>query len=113
MRSTAGARNQISEVNESPLVRHPRNPPPKTAVEHTAEEWIVHYHLALLELDKSRMASRLSHARHAMFDRIEELRNVRGSHDIEHKAIHDALDNLRFLEKEHQNWLAEQQRLAR
>jgi hypothetical protein len=113
MRSTAGARNQISEVNESPLIRNPRKAPPKAAVENSAEEWIVNYHLTLLELDKNRMGSRLSNARHAMFDRIEELRNVRGSHDIEHKAIHDALNNLRSLEKEHQNWLAEQQRRAR
>jgi hypothetical protein len=44
------------------------------------------------------MDSRLSNARHAMFDRIEELRNLRGSHAIEHKAIHGAPDNLRALE---------------
>ncbi|HEX4427256.1 MAG TPA: hypothetical protein VH079_17785 [Terriglobales bacterium] len=84
---------------------------PKIA-QHTAEEWIVAYHRVLLELDQHRMGDQLCSARNAMFDRIEELRNLRGSHDIEHKAIHDALNTLRSLEKENRYWLDQQRQRA-
>jgi hypothetical protein len=74
--------------------------------------WIAVYHLALLELDRARMPARLNEARHEMFDRVEELRDLSGSHDGEHQAIQDALAKIRSLEMEQQQWAAEQEQRA-
>jgi len=56
-----------------------------------AQRWVGFYQLALLELDPNQMATRLLDARHEIFDRVEELRDLPGPHDTENQAIQDAL----------------------
>lgn len=82
---------------------------PPTVAAHAAQRWVALYHLALVELDRGRMSGRLHDARHEMFDRVEELRDLSGSHDVEHQAIQDALANMRSLDKEQQQWAALQE----
>jgi hypothetical protein len=71
-----------------------------------AQRWVVLYQLALLELDPNQMATRLFDARHEIFDRVEELRDLPGPHDRENQAIQDALIHMRSLHKEQQAWAA-------
>jgi hypothetical protein len=49
------------------------------------QRWIVLYRLALLEIDPNKMAGRLIDARHKIFNRVEELRELPGYHDTEIK----------------------------
>jgi hypothetical protein len=79
---------------------------------HAAQRWVALYHLALVELDRGRMPGRLHDARHEMFDRVEELRDLSGSHDVEHQAIQDAIANMHSLDKEQQQWAAQQEQRA-
>lgn len=46
------------------------------------------------------MTERLAEARAEIGNRLEELRNLPGSHSEEQQAIQDALANLRVLERE-------------
>ena len=85
---------------------------PRIVSAHAAQRWVALYHLALVELDRVRMPGRLRDARHEMFDRVEELRDLSGSHDVEHQAIQDALANMRSLDNEQQQWAAQQARRA-
>jgi hypothetical protein len=85
---------------------------PAIMAAHAAQRWVALYHLALVELDRGRMPGRLHDARHEMFDRVEELRDLSGSHDVEHQAIQDALANMRSLGKEQQQWAAQQEQRA-
>lgn len=70
------------------------------------EEWFDVYRTAMLELQHAAMAGRIGEARSAIAARIEALRGLPGPHNKERRAIQDALNNLRFLERE-------QERLAR
>jgi hypothetical protein len=79
---------------------------PPTVAAHAAQRWVALYELALVEIDRGRMSGRLHDARHEMFDRVEELRDLSGSHDAEHQAIQDALANMRSLDKGQQQWAA-------
>ena len=72
----------------------------------SAQRWIALYQLALLEPDPSKMASRLLDARHEIFNRAEELRDLPGPHETESQAIQDALNHMRSLHKEQQEWAA-------
>jgi hypothetical protein len=78
--------------------------PPMAAL--TTPRWIVLYQLAVLEPDPERMANRLLDARHEIFNRAEELRDLPGRHDKESQAIQDALSHMRSLHKEQQEWAA-------
>jgi hypothetical protein len=82
---------------------------PAMVAAHAAERWVALYQLALVELDRGRMPGRLNDARHEIFDRVEELRDLSGSHEVEHQAIQDALANMRSLDKEQQKWAAQQE----
>jgi len=97
---------------ENEIIACPKGPsagtPPIRAA-HAAQRWVALYHLALVELDRGRMPGRLHDARHEMFDRVEELRDLSGSHDVEHQAIQDALAGMRSLDKEQQQWAAQQE----
>jgi hypothetical protein len=73
-------------------------------------KWVALYQLALVELDPSRMADRLLDARHEIFNRVEELRDLPGTHDVEDQEIQDALRSIRSLHKEQQEWAAKQDR---
>ena len=75
-----------------------------------AQRWVVLYQLALLEMDPNKMATRLLAARHEIFNRAEELRDLPGPHDTENQEIQDALNNLRSLHKEQQEWAAQARR---
>jgi hypothetical protein len=75
-----------------------------------ALRWVVLYQLALLEMDPNKMATRLLDARHEIFNRAEELRDLPGPHDTENQAIQEALNNMRSLHKEQQEWAAQARR---
>ena len=68
--------------------------------DHEQERWVQVYKAAVFELEQSLMAGRIAEARDEIVKRVEELRHVPGLHDAEQKAIEDALNNLRFLERE-------------
>jgi hypothetical protein len=51
-----------------------------------------------------------TNARHEIFNRVEELRELPGHHDTENQAIQDAVNNMRSLHKEQQEWTANQAR---
>jgi hypothetical protein len=74
------------------------------------QRWTVLYQLALLEQDPNKMAGRLLDARHEIFNRVEELRELPGHHDTENQAIQDAVNNMRSLHKEQQEWATNQAR---
>jgi hypothetical protein len=59
--------------------------------------WRVLYQTAMLELDDSKMPQRIFEARHAIFDRAEDL--LTASPSDERGALNDALQALRILEK--------------
>jgi len=70
------------------------------------QRWFVLYQLALTEMDPDKLAGRLLDARHEIFNRAEELRDLPGPHETESQAIQDALNHLRSLHKEQQEWAA-------
>jgi hypothetical protein len=59
--------------------------------------WRELYQTAMLELDDSKMPQRIFEARHAIFDRAEDL--LTASPTDERGALNDALQALRMLEK--------------
>jgi hypothetical protein len=71
-----------------------------------AQRWVVLYQLALVEMDPAKMATRLLDARHEIFNRAEELKDLAGPHETESQAIQDALNQMRSLHKEQQEWAA-------
>jgi hypothetical protein len=74
------------------------------------QKWTALYQLALLEMDPNKLAGRILDARHEIFNRVEELREMPGHHDAENQAIQDAVNNMRSLHKEQQEWAANQPR---
>src|SRR5215469_13147944 len=74
------------------------------------EKWVELYRSALLELQHSLMAGRISDARAEIMARVEKLRDIPGLHTGERQAIEDALNGLRSLEKEEIRYSADQQR---
>ena len=79
---------------------------------HAVQGRVSVYRLALLELDRARLPARLNDARHEMFDRVEEWRDLSGSHDGEHQAIQDALAKVRSLEREQRQGAVQQEQRA-
>lgn len=71
-----------------------------------AQKWVVLYQLVLTEVDPDKLAGRLLDARHEIFNRAEELRDLPGPHETEGQAIQDALNHIRSLHKEQQEWAA-------
>ena len=59
--------------------------------------WHAFYQAALLELDNSKMCQRIFEARHAIFDRAEEI--LTASPSDERGALNEALRSLRVLEQ--------------
>ena len=64
------------------------------------QKWYAVYQAAVVELQQSLMAGRIADARAEIVKRVEALRNIPGLHKEEQHAIEDALQNLRFLERE-------------
>jgi hypothetical protein len=69
-----------------------------------SQKWVALYQLALLEQDPSQMATRLLTARHEIFNRVEELRDLPGPHDTENQAIQEALKKMHSLHVDQQVW---------
>ena len=61
----------------------------------TGTDWKPLYELALLETDVGKLPQRITTARSAIFDRIEE--SLKHPLPGEHRAVDDALRNLRRL----------------
>jgi hypothetical protein len=67
---------------------------------------------ALLELEHARMRGRIGDARAEIIARVETLKTVPGLHEQEDRAIDDALNALRFLEREEDRYDENQRRQA-
>jgi hypothetical protein len=78
--------------------------------DHAKEKWIELYMSALLEVEQSLMAGRIADARAEIVKRVEALRDIPGLHEDEQRAIEDALNNLRVLEREEVRYAADEQR---
>jgi hypothetical protein len=61
----------------------------------TDSDWEPLYEAALLETDRSKLPERISVARNAILDRIEQ--TLRNPSPAEHRVMNDALRNLRQL----------------
>jgi hypothetical protein len=68
--------------------------------DHNNEKWVELYRSAMLELQHSLMAGRISEARAEITQRIEKLHDMPDLHAEERHAIEDALSGLRMLERE-------------
>ena len=80
--------------------------------DYSGEKWIEIYQNALLELDHARMRGRIGDARAEIIGRVETLKTMPGLHEQEDRAIDDALNALRFLEREEDRYDENQRRLA-
>jgi len=78
---------------------------------HDRQKWVELYKTAVFELEQSFMAGRIADARAEIVKRVEALRQLPGLHKTEQRAIEDALNNLRFLEREDAQ-ITEQRRKA-
>ncbi len=63
-------------------------------------DWKVLYQLALIELDPANLSHRISDARNAILDRIQETISV-AAHYQERQELTDALSGLRGLQQEY------------
>ena len=64
------------------------------------EKWAEIYQKAILELEHAKMRGRIGDARAQIRSRVEKLQDIPGLHSEERQAIDDALNALRFLERE-------------
>ena len=64
-------------------------------------DWKDLYQLALIELDPANLSHRISDARNAILDRIQETLTT-PSHYAERQELSDALNGLRVLHQEYQ-----------
>jgi len=78
--------------------------------EHLEEKWADIYQKALMELGHAVMRGRIGDARAAIRTRVEKLKDIPGLHAAEHQAIDDALNALRFLEREEERYDENQRR---
>jgi hypothetical protein len=75
-------------------------PRPNAAISHGtsfASSWRQFYQRAILELDSNQLPERIAHARHAIFDRAEEILTKPSGR--ENHELHDALRALRLREQ--------------
>lgn len=79
---------------------------------HENEDCVGLYHLAILELQHAKMTGRIGDTRAAITARLEKLKDMPELHAEERRAIEDALNNLKVLEREEQRFQAEEQRIA-
>jgi hypothetical protein len=76
------------------------------------ETWVEIYQKALVELEHARVRGRIGETRAVITTRVEKLRAIPGLHDREYLAIDDALNALRFLEREEERYDENQRRKA-
>jgi hypothetical protein len=80
--------------------------------EYSEEKWVEIYEKALMELGHAKMRGRIGDARAEIIVRVEKLRTIPGLHAREDRAIEDALNALRFLEREEERYDENQRRKA-
>jgi hypothetical protein len=68
--------------------------------QHIGEKWIDIYQTALVELEHAKMRGRIGDARREIVERVEKLKSPPGLHAREGQALEDALNALKFLERE-------------
>jgi hypothetical protein len=78
--------------------------------EHHKKRWVDIYQKALVELGHAVMRGRIGDARAAIRSRVEELKDIPGLRAAEQQAIDDALNALRFLEREEERYDEKQRR---
>jgi hypothetical protein len=78
--------------------------------DHQKENWFELYRTAMLELQQGAMTGRIGDARIGIAARIAALKQLPGLHSEESDAIEDALNNLRFLEREEEHLAAEEKK---
>jgi hypothetical protein len=65
-----------------------------------------------MELERAKMRGRIGDARTEIVARVEKLKSIPGLHAREDRAIDDALNALRFLEREEERYDENQRRQA-
>src|SRR4029079_18777303 len=78
--------------------------------DHHGEQWVELYQKALTELEHAKMRGRIGDAREQILNRVETLKNIPGLHSAEHQAINDALNALKFLQREEDRYDENQRR---
>jgi hypothetical protein len=81
-------------------------------VEYSEEKWVEIYQKALMELEHAKMRARIGDARTEIVARVEKLKSIPGLHAREDRAIDDAINALRFLEREEERYNENQRRQA-
>jgi len=79
-------------------------------MDYSAEKWFEVYERAVTELEHAKMRGRIGEARAQIRSRVEKLKDIPGLHSAEHQAIDDALNALRFLEREEDRYDENQRR---
>lgn len=79
--------------------------------EHERQKWFDLYKTAMLELERAAMTGRIGDARIEIAARLETLKQYPLLHGEEYHAIHDALNNLRVLEREEARLAEEDKKL--
>lgn len=75
--------------------------------DYDSQKWFDLYRTAILELQRAAITGRIRDARSEITTRLETLRQHPDLHHTELSAIHDALNNLRVLEREEERMAAE------
>ena len=78
--------------------------------EDDAEKWDEIYGNAVMELTHARVRGRIGDARAQIRTRVEKLKDLPGLHTTERQSIDDALNALRFLEREEDRYDESQRR---
>jgi hypothetical protein len=82
----------------------------KSRMDYSAEKWFEVYERAVTELEHAKMRGRIGDARAQIRSRVEKLKDIPGLHSAEHQAIDDALNALKFLEREEDRYGENQRR---
>jgi len=82
----------------------------KERMNYSAEKWFEVYEKAVTELERAKMRGRIGEARAEIRSRVEKLKDIPGLHSAEYQAIDDALNALRFLEREEDRYDENQRR---
>ena len=78
--------------------------------EYRDEKWTDIYQKALVELEHAHMRGRIGDARKEIVARVEKLKSLPGLHAEEDQALEDALNALKFLEREEDRYDENQRR---
>jgi hypothetical protein len=78
--------------------------------EYCNETWVEIYQRALMELEHAKMRGRIGDARIEIVARVERLKSIQSLHAQEDQALGDALNALKFLEREEDGYDENQRR---